>query len=113
MEILNKTEIMERTGFTPNISLISFGVIIAILIILLIAGTIDFYDLSFVLQILFFALLIMMDIEYLIESEFVSSGRYQYEVIISKDYPAMDLYENYKVVEQRGKIWVIEDKKND
>lgn len=113
MEILNKTEIMERTGFTPNISLILFGVIIAILIILLIAGTIDFNDFAFGLKMSTFALMIMMGVEFLIESELVPSGRYQYEVIISEDYPAIDLYEDYKVVEQRGKIWVIEDKEND
>lgn len=36
-----------------------------------------------------------------------------YEVILSDDYPASELLENYDLVEQRGEIWVIRDKKQD
>ena len=39
------------------------------------------------------------------------SGRYKYEVILDNDYPASDLYDKYNIIEQRGEIWVIEDKK--
>ena len=42
--------------------------------------------------------------------EEIPTGRYKYEVILDKSYSATELYENYDVVEQRGKIWVIEDK---
>lgn len=38
------------------------------------------------------------------------SKRNQYEVILDDNYPASELYKNYNIVEQRGKIWVIEDK---
>ena len=39
------------------------------------------------------------------------TGRYKYEVILDDDYPVIDLYDKYNIIEQRGEIWVIEDKK--
>ena len=49
-----------------------------------------------------------------VESELrrYNTGRYKYEVILDDDYPAAKLYDEYDVVEQRGKIWVIEDKED-
>lgn len=41
------------------------------------------------------------------------SGRYKYEVILEDDYPAGDLYDKYNIIEQRGEIWVIEDKESE
>lgn len=35
----------------------------------------------------------------------------QYEVIISPDTSITEIYDRYDVVEQRGEIWVLEDKK--
>ncbi len=40
----------------------------------------------------------------------VPTGKTRYEVILDKNYPAEELYSNYEVIEQRGKIWVLEDK---
>ena len=42
----------------------------------------------------------------------VESGRYRYEVTLSEDYDISELAKNYKVTEQRGKIWVIEEKED-
>ena len=39
------------------------------------------------------------------------TGRYKYEVILDDDYPASDLYGKYNIIDQRGEIWVIEDRK--
>lgn len=36
-----------------------------------------------------------------------------YEVTLSDDYPASELLENYEIVEQRGEILVIRDKKQE
>lgn len=38
------------------------------------------------------------------------SGRYQYEVTIDDSVSFTKLYEKYEVVEQKGKIWILEDK---
>lgn len=38
------------------------------------------------------------------------SGRYQYEVTIDDSVSFTELYEKYDVIEQKGKIWILEDK---
>ena len=40
----------------------------------------------------------------------VSTGRYEYQAIISEDYSASNLYDQYDVIRQEGKIWVLQDK---
>ena len=47
MEILNKTEIMKSTGFTPNVSLIMSGIILVIVILLFIFNEISCSDFGF------------------------------------------------------------------
>ena len=46
----------------------------------------------------------------IITSEHCKTGRTRYEVILDEDYPVSKLYEDYIVKEQRGKIWILEDK---
>ena len=41
------------------------------------------------------------------------TGRYEYKVILDESYPATELYENYEVIGQDGKIWIIQDKKTE
>lgn len=40
------------------------------------------------------------------------SGRYRYECLIDDTVPYTEIYDKYDVVEQRGSIWVLEDKEN-
>ena len=40
----------------------------------------------------------------------MSTGRYQYECTIDKSVSMKEVYEKYEVIEQRGDIWVLEDK---
>lgn len=40
----------------------------------------------------------------------VSTGRYRYEVTIDESVSFNDIYERYEIVEQRGDIWVLEEK---
>lgn len=40
------------------------------------------------------------------------TGRYKYEVTIDESVDFIDIYKNYDVIEQRGQIWVLEDKEN-
>lgn len=46
----------------------------------------------------------------IITSEYCKTNRTHYEVILDEDYPVSKLYEDYIVKEQRGKIWILEDK---
>lgn len=41
------------------------------------------------------------------------TGRYKYECIIDESVDFVDIYEKYNVVEQRGEIWVLEDKESE
>ena len=38
------------------------------------------------------------------------TGKYQYECIIDDSVPYNEVVDNYKIVEQRGDIWVLEEK---
>lgn len=40
----------------------------------------------------------------------VTTGKYRYECIISDAAPYNYIVENYEIIEQRGDIWVLEDK---
>ena len=40
------------------------------------------------------------------------TGRYEYKVILDETYPATQLYENYEVIGQDGKIWIIQEKES-
>lgn len=40
------------------------------------------------------------------------TGRYRYEATIDESVSITEVYKNYNVVEQRGDIWVLEDKEN-
>ena len=41
------------------------------------------------------------------------TGRYRYEVTIDDSVNFTDVYERFEVIEQRGDIWVLEDKKGE
>lgn len=43
-------------------------------------------------------------------SSIIKTGEYRYECIIDNSVSYNEVVENYKVVEQRGDIWVLEDK---
>lgn len=40
----------------------------------------------------------------------VESDRYRYEVIVLEEASITEFYKKYEIIEQRGEIWVIEDK---
>ena len=50
----------------------------------------------------------VIDIEKQIYKQFL----YKYKVIIDKSVSMIEVYDKYNVIEQDGKIWTIEDKKN-
>lgn len=41
----------------------------------------------------------------------VETNRKRYEVILDEDISITEIYSKYDVIEQRGKIWILEDKK--
>jgi hypothetical protein len=52
----------------------------------------------------------LMMIVWVATSKQVPTERYRYEVVLNNKYSATEMLAKYNVVEQRGQIWVIEDK---
>lgn len=117
MTILNQYEILEST--TPIwwsiieiviiISVISFSVISFIAL----TSTTNASTVKPLIILLFvaFVIIIWSFIVYpIVHKEDVPTGRYQYECTINDGASFTDIMNNYIVVEQRGDIWVLEDK---
>ena len=111
VEILHQTEIME--SFTPN-WVLPVAVLIGILCIamgwLLVDMVMDM-DCGILLGLLAGVLCglgLMLG-----GREKVPTDRYKYEATIDKSVSFVELYEQYDIVEQRGEIYILEDKKNE
>lgn len=104
MTILNKTPIM---GASYNFTII----LVVLLLILFITLTFCYKD-DFYVVVGIFVILVGGLASATIEENFTSyeTGRYKYEVILEDSYSAARLHEKYNVIDQRGGIWVIEDK---
>lgn len=108
INVLNKEEIL--VGNDGNLFLFIMSVILVV--ILLIVAFNCHYDIaSFVcgFAALFCAVSAIVNFcIYCAQTE--PTGRYRYEVTIDKSVSITDVYDNYNVIEQRGEIWVLEDK---
>ncbi len=105
MTILNQEIIMSTPTWAT-----SLFIIFIISTVTLFSIGIDIPD-NFILVILFAISFILLLISVFIVGTYkVPTGKTRYEVILDENYSAEDLYSNYKVIEQRGKIWVLEDK---
>lgn len=102
--ILNQTEIMELPGWCK------IGICLCILsaIIILIVGIAandTEVKMSAAIPIMSTLLLLIFGL-----CDSGGTGRYEYEVTIDESVDFIDIYEKYDVIEQRGEIWVLEDK---
>lgn len=111
MEILSQTEIIEQVGGWPQAVVIT-------LFILVFAGLSIFFgmvcnlDTLGIAVSLFVSLLILFLTMGIWEPKDVPTGRYEYKVILDETYPATQLYEEYEVIGQDGKIWIIQEKES-
>ena len=106
MEILNTTIVMETAGWVnPALILcVIFVIIFANIAAIEYGGIKDVSIVACIISIL--AALVICVWEPQIET-----NRKRYEVIIGEDVSLIEVYEKYDVIEQRGKIWILEDKK--
>lgn len=105
--ILNQTEIMTVPGWCVFGCCVCIFAAVVLVLIGMASGSIgciitSLIPLASTLIILMFGL-----------ADMVGTGRYEYEVTIDESVDFIDIYENYDVIEQRGDIWVIEDKEID
>ena len=114
IDILNKEEILtspEWIGIAASIS----TVMVIVSIIFAVAFTQTYHDtasiLSMVLCVCFFIagiVFALINDNYKCEP----TGRYRYEVTIDNSVSITEVYDRYNVVEQRGDIWILEDKED-
>lgn len=99
--ILNQTEITEMGLWSLLVGVLAF-----IIVIFFIGAMAKFEAWSAVLGgVVGFIVLVSI-----FASSVEPTGRYRYECTIDKSVSMTEVYEKYEVVEQRGDIWVLEDK---
>lgn len=108
IEVLNKTEIMtiSDAGLIWTLILIIGGLIGIVLFLCL-----TYINENFVIGTIFSILALFSGFVVLAAaSESKPTGRYQYEVTIDESVLFDDVFENYDIIEQKGKLWILEDK---
>ena len=106
VQILNKIEVTEF-GVCNILLLIAFIFFTVISIALMII--VDEIYLTIIFGVLTVVFTIACGVSMAIS--FDSSGKhYRYECLIDESISLNDLYEKYEIVEQRGEIWVLEEK---
>lgn len=105
--VLNSTEIMQNPDWLVRL----VGVLLVLFLVsLTLALSVDSEPFDGICAVISVICLIGLFAIGIIDTE-ESTGRYEYEVIMSEDVPLQEVYERYEIKEQRGDIWVLEDKK--
>lgn len=107
IEILNKTMMTETTGLAV------LGVLCIIVgSVIFLGGWSDGFDHDWlnVMAILLGTVIFITGLACAAYEK--DTGRYQYEAIIDESVSMTEVYEKYKVVKQKGKIWILEDKED-
>ena len=107
LEVLNKTVVTEPLSWVILFICSSIILLIILFMILVNADNMIIQTISGV----FLVLIIFADLFLSIYE--VPTDRYRYEVTIDKNVTIEEIYENYNVIEQRGDIWVLEDKERE
>lgn len=104
MTILNQTEIMQ----SPLWMLIACIVLMILGIALLLIGRAVSNGKLILSSLPVFSLVILISILSGVCKS--PTGRYRYECTIDSKTSVSEIYENYKIVERHGDLWVLEDK---
>ena len=107
MEILNQTPIMEIAKEYLGLAVV-FGLTFVVSFIFML--TTRFATLRNNIATIVCILSMLISMVALGFSPRVDTGRKRYEVTLNDTVSANEIFEKYDIIEQRGKIWVIEDK---
>ena len=120
VNILNTTEILGHPSYAINLIYIGLFITIIGAIFMIITMIIDgmhkfTYKTTVTMAVTSFLTIIVGLIIIIITSitssqKLIPTGRCQYEVTIDDTVSFTELNDKYEVVEQRGKIWILEDK---
>ena len=108
--ILNQTEVMELTPLATKVIMILTIISVVSCIAFFIAYiTMFFYVCPLILAFIFMSSLISVLVISIVSPKHLTG--YEYEVTIDENVSMKEVYERYEIVEQRGDIWVLRDKK--
>lgn len=111
MEILNQTPIMTQ----PELALLAmllFGFVAFLISGIMMAETYKIeLAFKFVIASLITIFVSLLAIPFVKSFCGRETGRYRYEVLLNGDMSCNEVYDKYDVIERRGSIWVLEDKK--
>lgn len=111
INILNMTQIMENPlyyDFLSTTGITCFIIELIILFISVIKGNPKIITVVIAIILFIVGLFLMIFSE--IHKNTIPTGKYQYEVTIDENVSFVDLNNKYNVIEQRGDIYVLEDK---
>lgn len=109
VDILNKEEILGTPEWVYVASII-FVYVLIISITILFVSAFNLWNTLFIFSAIAAIVSWVLVIVLCNVDEIEPTGRYRYEATIDESVSIADVYEHYKVVEQRGYIWVLEDK---
>ena len=112
IDILNKEEILTTPEWIGVVLYVS-TIIFIVSIIFAVAFELTYHDTASVFFIIIFVCSsIVCAIFNVINNTYKSepTGRYRYEVTIDDSVSITEVYDRYNVVEQRGGVWILEDK---
>ena len=108
MTVLNQTEVMVSIIPDKFIVLVFIGLVLSSICAIMALTFVRCPDFCIIAAVIFFIACITT---FFIGAIFKKpSGRYRYECLIDDTVPYTEIYDKYDVVEQRGSIWVLEDK---
>ena len=107
MTILNQTEItVENCPVIGGLSIFILFISISLLLAILCSG---YLLVEYKLSILFLILSIVSAVGAWYGTHYVPTGRYRYEALMDETYSAEEFLSKYKMIDQHGKIYVLED----
>ena len=114
IDILNKEEILTTPEWIGVVLAISTVIFIVSIILALVFLFTSHDTASFFFLIIFVCSSIICVISNYINDTYKNepTGRYRYEATIDDSVSITEVYDHYNVVEQRGDIWILEDKED-
>ena len=111
INILNTEEILITPGWVDTGLIVSAVVLILSMIVAYISVPTNL-DILYIIATATFILSAVSTVVFAVisGSEIEPTGKYRYEATIDDSVKMTELYEHYNVVEQRGDIWILEDK---
>ena len=110
IDILNRTMTTDTCGWALIIVAISASVLVVSFITFIICAGYGCFGIA---NVCFWVIIVSIfaTVSLAIINPQTETGRYRYEATIDDSVSFLDLQERYNVIEQNGRIWVLEDKK--